>query len=173
MTQVVARAFAPDEWECFRDFRLFALQATPAVYGTRYEDAVQRTEEAWRATVSGPFNQSFGLFDGDTLIGITSVFRWDEDPSGETATLASSFILEAYRGQKLSRLLYEVRLAWIRQQKHFKRVVVGHRLSNEASRRANQHFGFVQFRRAPHTWPDGTIEDEIYYEMTLDEVGKL
>jgi len=167
MTAITIRELDPDEWESFRDFRLAALKASPGVYGSRYDDAVTRDEAAWRRTVRGDHNQSFGLFDGKRLIGITSVFRWDEDPGGETAILASSFILPEYRGRDLSRMLYDVRLEWLRGRSDFRRVVVGHRLSNEASRRANQHFSFTEFRRVPHAWPDGAVEDEVFYEMML------
>jgi L-amino acid N-acyltransferase YncA len=170
MTMTI-RALGGDEWQQFRDLRLAALKAVPGVYGTRYEDALSRTEAVWRSTVRGPSNQSFGLFDdqvdGQALVGITSVFTWDEDPTGRTAILASSFIMDAYRGRHLSRMLYDVRIAWIRAHGQFTRIVVGHRASNEPSKRANQHYGFVQFRRAPHVWPDGTTEDEIFYEMKI------
>ena len=167
-TKIVIRALAPNEWERFRDFRLAALRAAPGVYGTRHEGAVSWVEADWRSRITGAFNQSFGLFDGGVLIGITAVFRWDEDATGETAILAGSFILDAYRRRGLSRLLYDARLAWIKQHTPFRRVVVAHRLSNEASRRANQHYGFVQFRRAPHVWPDGVTEAEVFYEMRID-----
>src|SRR5690242_6153211 len=92
MTAITIRELHPDEWAMFRDLRLAALQAARGVYGSRHEDTVKRTEAVWRHTVRGEHNQSFGLFDGEKLIGITSVFRWDEDASGETAILASSFI---------------------------------------------------------------------------------
>lgn len=167
MTAITIRELHPDEWEIFRDLRLAALRAARGVYGSRYEDAVKRTEAVWRHTVRGERNQSFGLFDGTRMIGITSVFQWDEDASGETAILASSFILPDYRGRDLSRMLYDARLAWLRGRSDFRRVVVGHRLSNEASRRANQHYPFQEFRREPHAWPDGTVEDEVFYEMML------
>jgi len=167
MTAITVRELHPDEWEIFRDLRLAALLDARGVYGSRHEDAVKRTEAVWRHTVRGEHNQSFGLFDGARLIGITSIFRWDEDPSGQSAILASSFILPEYRGRDLSRLLYDARLQWLRGRRDFKRVVVGHRLSNEASRRANQHYPFREFRRVPHTWPDGATEDEVFYEMML------
>lgn len=164
---ITIRELHPDEWEIFRDMRLAALQAAPGVYGSRHEVAATRTEAVWRNNVRGEHNQSFGLFDGAQLIGITSVFRWDEDTSGRTAILASSYILPAYRGRKLSRLLYDARFAWLRRHPYFTRVVVGHRLSNEASQRANQHYGFKEFRRAAHVWNDGVSEDEVFYEMYL------
>jgi RimJ/RimL family protein N-acetyltransferase len=105
------------------------------------------------------------LFDDARLIGITGTFAWNEDPS--TAILVMSFITPEYRGRGLSRMLYEARLDWIRAQPQFKRVVVSHRVSNEASRRCILNFGFVQTKRAPHTWPDGVTEDEISYVLDL------
>lgn len=167
MMTILVRELDPEEWEIFRDLRLRALRAEPGVYGSRHEVAAERGESVWRNIVRGEHNQSFGLFNGPCLIGITSVFRWDEDPTGRTAILASSFILPEYRRRNLSRLLYEARLNWLRQRAEFSRVVVGHRLSNEASRRANQHYPFREFLRRPHVWHDGVNEDEVFYEMTL------
>src|ERR1700748_3230588 len=120
---ITIRPLDPDEWEMLRDFRLQALQSTPGLFTGRYEDSVNRSEAEWRDFIRGPFNQAFGLFDGDALIGITAVFQWREDPTGETALLAASFILEPYRGRHLSRMLYDARLAWIVQQPIFKRVI--------------------------------------------------
>ena len=151
----------------FREFRLRVLKSAPGVFSGRYEDSVNRPAAEWRAFICGPFNQAFGLFDGATLIGITAVFQWRDDPMGETAILAASFIREPYRGQRLSRLLYEARLDWIVQQPVFKRVIVGHRQSNDVSRRANQRYGFTEFRRVRRTWPDGTAEDEVMYERKV------
>lgn len=163
----VARALSADEWETFRDMRLQALLADPGVYGSRHADAVQRSEAEWRGTVSGAWNQSFGLFVQGELVGITSVFQWPEDGSGTTAILASSWIAPAHRGRGLTRLLYAVRLAWVRAHGGFNRVVVAHRLSNEPSRRAILRHGFVPFRRRSHDWPDGRTEDELYYALPV------
>ena len=163
----VARALSADEWKIFRDLRLQALLADPGVYGTRHADAVQRSEAEWRGTVSGSTNQSFGLFVQGELVGITSVFQWPEDSSGTTAILASSWIAPAHRGRGLTRLLYAVRLEWIRAHGGFNRVVVAHRQSNEPSRRAILRHGFVPFRRRTHDWPDGRTEDEQYYALPV------
>jgi len=78
-----------------------------------------------------------------------------------------SYILPQYRGRGLSRKFYETRLAWIRNHPKFKRIIVSHRASNEASRRANQKHGFVQTERSSHIWPDGQIEDEVFYELKI------
>src|SRR5258707_983975 len=136
MNAIIIRALESSEWAAFRDFRLQALQAAPGFFGSAYAIEVTKKPEEWQSTVSGPANQAFGLFDGARLIGITAVFTSREDPSGNTAALAMSYILPEYRGRGLSRLLYETRLNWIRSHPQFTRVVVSHRASNEVSRRA-------------------------------------
>ena len=167
MTSVMIRALDPWEWETFRDFRLGALKASPGVFAMSYEEELTRTPEMWRNTVKGQTHQVFGLFDDDTLIGITGVFSWWEDTSGETAIFVMSFILPSHRGRHLSRMFYEARIQWVREHRRFKRIIVSHRESNEVSKFANQRHGFLQTHRLPHTWPDGTTEDEIFYELTI------
>ncbi|HEY8190573.1 MAG TPA: hypothetical protein VIF12_07795, partial [Micavibrio sp.] len=47
-------------------------------------------------------------------------------------------------------------------------IKIAHRRSNEISRRANQHFGFVFIDTKPDViWPDGGIEDELVYAIDL------
>jgi RimJ/RimL family protein N-acetyltransferase len=165
MSDFRIRSFVPEEWALFRDFRLAALAAAPGVYLGSVAESSTRSDEEWRAMLADPRHRIFALFDGETLIGITAAFTHREEP--QTALLAMSFILPAYRKAGLSRLLYEARLDWIRSAGRFRRVIVSHRASNEASRRANQHFGFVPIGRNSIAWPDGTTEDEINYELVL------
>jgi RimJ/RimL family protein N-acetyltransferase len=167
MAAIAIRALEPAEWEIFRDFRLAALKASPGVFAMSHTESASFPPEHWQATIKGPARQVFGLFDGPRLIGITAVFSQREDPTGQTALLAMSYIAPEHRGRGLSRLFYDARLAWIRAQPQFRRIVVSHRETNEASRRANQRHGFVRTGQAPHTWPDGETEDEIFYEMIV------
>jgi GNAT superfamily N-acetyltransferase len=135
MKAITIRALSSEEWPAFREFRLHALQDARSVFGSSYEAEATKAPQEWQDLVSGTLHQAFGLFDGERLVGITAAFQWKNDPSGETAVLAMSYILPEYRGRGLSRLLYEARLDWIRMRPQFKRVVVSHRGSNESSRR--------------------------------------
>lgn len=155
------------EWQTFRDFRLAALRAAPGVFAASYESDVALSENAWRETIAGADHQVFGLFANANLIGITAVFAWNGDPTGQAAILAMSFIVPEFRGRGLSRLLYDARIDWIRSKPQFKRIVVSHRLTNDVSRRANQRYGFKQTHTSLRVWPDGTSEDEIWYELRL------
>ena len=167
MNSIAIRAFHPAEWAIFREFRLGALRAAPGVFATSYEEAAARSQQEWEAPIIGHAHRVFGLFDGAHLIGITAALTWREDPSGQTAVLAMSFILPEYRGRGLSRLFYEARLDWIRSQPQFRRVIVSHRASNEAPRRTNHRYGFVPTGRVEHVWPDGESEEEITYELSI------
>jgi len=167
MSSITTRSLKATDWVKFRDFRLQALEAAPGVFHSSYELEVTIEPEQWQRTLANPASQVFGLFDEEYLVGITAVFPSSEDPSGETAVLAMSFILPEYRGRGLSRLLYKARLDWIRSHGVFKRIVVSHRASNEVSRRAIERHGFLPIRSAPRTWPDGTVEDELFYELQI------
>ena len=164
---IFIRPLHPAEWTAFRDFRLQALKVAPGVFGSSYEAEVTNTDEQWQRTIGDPAHRIFGLFDRERLIGITGAFTRSDDPSGETAFLAMSFILPEYRGHGLSRLLYQARLDWIRGRDRFKRVVVAHRASNQVSRRAIERHGFVPTARTSRIWQDGTVEDEIWYELAI------
>ena len=167
MDGLTVRALTVSEWGLFRDLRLMALKDAPGAFATSYTQAAERPPETWQSLVRGPTNQIFGLFDGQHLVGITGAFAWPDDPSGETATLVMSYIVPAYRGRGLSRLLYAAALDWTRAHPRFGRVIVGMRASNAASRRACERHGFVRFRTATRTWPDGATEDETIYELRL------
>ena len=167
MNGIAIRALESSEWEVFRDLRLHALQSAPGVFAARHDAVVAWSPDDWRAEIQGLDHQVFGLFDDTQLIGITAAFTWRGDPTGETALLAMSFILPAYRGRGLSRLFYEARLAWISAQPQFRRILVSHRQSNEASRRANQRHGFTWTQTLPQSWPDGQTEDELFYQREI------
>ncbi|MCX6368141.1 MAG: GNAT family N-acetyltransferase [Armatimonadetes bacterium] len=152
------------DWEWVKAIRLEALQSEPSVFGSSYARESLYDEAQWRAWSAGQGKAIFLLYDGKSLIGLTGVLAHRDDPT--TAMCIASYLKPAYRGQKLSRLFYQTRLDWARGQ-GFTRLVVGHRASNLPSMHANQAFGFQETHREPHTWHDGTEEQEIYYELLL------
>lgn len=167
MDTIVIRPLEPSEWKELREFRLAALEASPGAFYASFEDEMKLSPEEWRERICSLSHQVFGLFENEKLIGITAVFTDHDDPSGETAHLAMSFILPAYRGLGHSRMLYEARLAWIRARPKFRRVTVGHRASNVASRRAMQTQGFMRIGQTPRLWPDGATEDDVHYQLII------
>jgi RimJ/RimL family protein N-acetyltransferase len=167
-SEVVLHELTGADWRELRALRLRALQSEPGVFFSPYATEAERDEAAWRALASGDAaHQVFGLFDAGRLVGISGVFRDRDDPSGRTAVLGMSYIEPEYRGTGLVTRLYAARIAWARAKPEFERAIVGHRRSNEPSRRAILRSGFTWTGNRPHRWPDGSDEEYVAYEMIL------
>ncbi len=167
LSTITLRPFRSDEWEAIRTIRLEALKSDEGVFLPSYAEGLAMPESYWRDLAAQVNSCLFGLYDADRLIGLSSVFTDRDDPSGKTAKLAMSYINRAYRGRKLSRLYYEARIAWARSR-GFERIVVGHREGNEASRRANQAFGFRYFESEEITF-GGVRALDHRYELFLKD----
>jgi RimJ/RimL family protein N-acetyltransferase len=151
------RELEGDDWEALRDLRLYALETELGRFFRSPSEERDRSEDEWRALAAGDDrHQLFGLFDGEALVGITGIVAdVEQDSSGATAGLGMSYVKPEYRGRGYGALYYEARLAWARARPQFARAVVGHRRSNEASRRLIER------------WPDGAEEDDVCYELLL------
>jgi RimJ/RimL family protein N-acetyltransferase len=169
MEAIHIRPLEQSEWATFRKLRLLALQTNSGVFSASYEMATAKSEDEWRNMITGSGHQVFGLFDGHQLIGITGVLTSSKDLSGRTVVLIMSFIIPEYRGRGLSKLFYDARLQWILARPKFSKIIVSHRKSNDASRKANQRCGFRFVNSVPQIWPDGGKEDEVFYELNIPD----
>lgn len=158
------RQATADDWPLVKAIRLEALAREPGVFGGTLADALARDDAAWRVWGIGPSKATFLLFDGDDVVGLTGIVASADDPAA--AVCVASYLRSEYRGRGLSRQFYEARIAWARDH-GYRRLMTGHRLSNAPSMRANGAFGFVETGRAPHCWPDGSEEEEVFYELRL------
>ncbi len=165
LTNIYIRPFQKDEWELFKAKRLQALKDLPHLFLSSYGATAAQRDEFWQEMIAGENEEIFGLFDDQKLIGITGVFKNWRDASGITAHMAMSYIDPEYRGKGLSALLYQARIDWARA-KGFKKITVGHREGNEASKAANQKFGFVFYEKEEIDFPDGRALD-YRYELKL------
>ena len=168
ISKITLRPFRSDEWEAVRAIRLQALKSDQGVFLPSYADGLAMPESYWKDLAAQNNSRLFGLYDGDRLIGLTSVFTDRDDPSAKTAKLAMSFIDPDYRGRKLSRLYYEARIAWARSH-GFERIVVGHREGNIASRAAMLAHGFKYFESGEITYGDGAQAIDHRYELFLKD----
>lgn len=163
---MIVRRLTSDDWIPNREIRLEALAEFPGNYFTSLAEAQARTDEDWRAMLADPKMAIFGLYDGDMLAGLTAIYIADEDPTGKTAGFAMSYIRPEWRGQGHAATLHKARLDWARAN-GMTRVIVSHRASNTASRKAIERSGFTRTGAVPHRWPDGTEEDNVEYALRL------
>jgi RimJ/RimL family protein N-acetyltransferase len=134
------------------------------MFGNSHATEAAYEDNVWEDRLASSTTACFGLFRHDELIGLTGIVCNPENPA--EAYMTQSYIRKEFRGLGLSRLLYEARLAWAGQH-GIRRLTVGHRESNLASRAANQHYGFRYSHRLSRLWPDGATEDMIYYSLDL------
>jgi RimJ/RimL family protein N-acetyltransferase len=156
--------FTPANVEAYKAIRLEALQTEPGMYGNSYAMEAAFTDEQWMDRIMKPGQARFGLYAGDELIGLTGIIIEDEEKGD--AYMTQSYIRQEHRGQKLSRLLYEARMAWARAN-GIRRLIISHKATNYASKAANQRFGFCYTHSESRTWPDGSTEDNLFYELIL------
>ncbi|WP_118951029.1 GNAT family N-acetyltransferase [Taibaiella helva] len=150
--------------EAYKRLRLEALEQESSVFSSTYEREAAFATGDWEQRLNNPQSASFGLFHDQELVGITGIVI--TDPGKCEATLVASYIRKHHRGKGLSALLYRERIAWARDI-GLKQIIVSHRGGNEASRRANQHFGFRFTHEEMMQWPDGVIAANVYYQLDL------
>ena len=159
------RRLLPYEAEAYRAIRLEALQTEPGIFGNSYAKESDFPDEQWQARVSNPHGAVFGLYHGEELVGLTGIVV-DAEVDPVTGYMTQSYIRPEHRGRRLSRMLYDARIAWARER-GLKRLTIGHRESNAVSKAANQRYGFRYMHREEQLWSDGGREAMVYYELEL------
>lgn len=161
------RQLNENEWAEFSRIRLQALSTDPQVFGSNYEKESRMTESEWRVRLRAKDNAIFLIYENETPIGMTCVSVDRNDATKKTALLWGSWLAPSFRGKGLSELMYRTRLEWAKTQPTVEKIIVSHRASNLASKRANRKHGFVSTHKSEKTWTDGAIEDEIFYELKI------
>ena len=70
-------------------------------------------EEFFNEILASPHAVLFGLFDDDKLVGQSGLY-FNQDTQPPSAYLAGSEIADAYRGNRLVDMFYEVRMKYLR-----------------------------------------------------------
>jgi len=166
--EFTTRRLREPDWALFAELRLRSLRSDPAVFGSTFEEEGKQGDDEWKAAVSDERTAIFGLFFGDVPIGISAISYYRSDPARKTAILWGTWIEPEYRGKGLSEMLYRERLEWARGEEALTRIIVSHRESNAASKKANQKFGFSPTGATQRVWPDGVTEAEHHYELVIE-----
>lgn len=159
------RRLGTSDAAAYKRLRLEALQTEPDKYSMPYATELTMPDAHWLNRVQNERIASFGLYHGDEIVGITAIDASDGSKP-QDAYMTQSYIRKAHRGKGLSRMLYDARLAWAKQN-NIARLTVAHRRNNIASMRANQHYGFVYTHSIQRHWPDGVEDENLYYELLL------
>ena len=158
------KQLTPNDLEIFKSIRLEALHLEPHLFGSNFERESLFSDQDLLEVLTDITRSYFALKVAEIVVGVTGIMTSKENSS--QAILIASYIRSEYRRKGGSELLYEARLDWAKKS-GFAEVIVSHRASNEASRKANQKYDFVFTHSMQHTWNDGAVEDENFYRLKL------
>jgi len=161
------KKFEQDDWEDYKSIRLEALQTYPNVFLSNFDEEKLLPQSKWQDDLKDDSCAIFGVYDDDKIVGLTAVFTWRGDDTGQTAVLAMSYRNPDYRGSGMGQMFYEARIDWAMHQPSLTKIRVSHREGNEPSRQANQKAGFKFVGKEMITWPDGQEDWEYNYELDL------
>lgn len=162
------RLLNENDWLAFSQIRLKALKTDPKVFGSNFERESKFPEDDWRERLRAEDNAIFLISDDEAPIGITAVSVDRNDRSGKTALLWGSWLAPEFRGKGLSNLMYQTRIDWAKSRSNVEKIIVSHRASNLASKRANQKYGFTETHTTEKIWTDDATENEIFYELKIN-----
>lgn len=165
--EIYIRRWLENDWESFKAIRLEALEKHKNFFGSSFSVESQKENDFWKLRLRNIYNEAiFGLYDKQSIIGLTGVVRHYEYTQ-DTVIFCMSYIRECYRGRGLSELLYKHRIDWARSQEGIRRILVGHRAGNELSRRANQRHGFILVSTEDMTFGNGETDKYYTYELKV------
>jgi GNAT superfamily N-acetyltransferase len=130
------RGVRSDEWRELRELRLEALQDSPEAFWTRYEEALGRTDDEWRAWTAMPCHVAA---DGGRLVGMVAAVHHEDDL--EKVDLIAMFVARPARGRGIGAALVEAQLAWARVE-GFARVGLMVNVENKSAYRLYERHGF-------------------------------
>lgn len=166
-TDISIRQWSESDWQTYRAIRLEALTENADVFGASFDGEASKDNSFWKDRLKGPDKgTAFGLYDGSTVIGLTGIYR-DWNGREGVAILCMSYIRADYRRKGLSDLLYKARIDWAKAQGDIRILEVGHREGNDASRGANQRWGFV-FKGIDEKHPYGNGDQARNYIYQLE-----
>ncbi len=97
------RKLKPEDWVCWQDVRLEAIQATPENFGAAFEEESQFQQRDWQKFLAQ--HDVYGDFSDGCLVAIAGLSRETTRKKQHRATIFSMYTKPSYRGQGKSRAL--------------------------------------------------------------------
>jgi ribosomal protein S18 acetylase RimI-like enzyme len=98
----------PEDAATYQELRLFALQESPAAFGSSYAEEVDRPLEVVKERLADSRNHVFGAFSEDgQLVGMATLRREERVRTDHKAFLFGMYVLPEHRRQGIGRALLE------------------------------------------------------------------
>jgi RimJ/RimL family protein N-acetyltransferase len=148
----------------YRAIRLEGLQAEPSAFGATLADDTAISLEGWSKRLDSSF--AFGVFDGDTLLGVAGYYVETGDKVKHRAHLVGVFLRETARGTGAADQLLAVVIATAREHVTFLYLQVT-KISTRAVRFYERN-GFTIYGEDPGgLFVDGTMHEDYLMMLRL------
>lgn len=161
------RQATPDDWRDLKYIRLRALKVDPLSFGSNYDVESKKSNRDWQKQIAQVDCATFLVNDKNTPVGMTAVGIDVHDKTNKTAFLWGSWLEPSLRGQRISTLMYEARIKWIKHCTKMNAVIVACRESNKVSQHIILSNNFHFTHKIQRKWPDGAIEKELFFRLDL------
>ncbi|NJK49282.1 GNAT family N-acetyltransferase [Candidatus Gracilibacteria bacterium] len=160
------RVLTSADTEAYRSVRLQALYEQPPAFGSLPEVEPNLSETAAKLAKSND-RCFFGAFQGEQLIGIIRISRYEAPNEKHRAYIAGLYVLPSFRCQGYGKALVREALRWAAIASGIRRVNLTVVTQQEMAIRLYQSFGFHVYGTEQETFSrDGQFYDE--YLMTLE-----
>ena len=104
---IEVRRVRDDEWRALRELRLAALADAPDAFWTRYEEAIERSDEEWREWTALPCHVA--VEDGRLVGMVAGMADRDDDTRADVIAM---FVAPEARRRGVGRALVEAQVRW-------------------------------------------------------------
>jgi RimJ/RimL family protein N-acetyltransferase len=154
-----------ENWPDLKIIRLDALNSDPSGFLSSYAADIKKPDQHWQRSFENAEKAIFGVYDGADIIGMGGLHP--EKYTQRAARLGGGYIKQPYRGRGLGRQLLQIRIDWARASGLYDAIYVSHRQGNVASQAMINKAGFSHHKAQSIAWPDGQMDDELIYRLTL------
>ena len=166
MNPFSVRVLTPADAEAYRSVRLCALCEKPPAFGSRPDDEPNLSETALRLAESDD-RCFFGAFQGEQLVGIIRLSRYEAPNEKHRVYLAGLYVLPPFRGHGCGRALVREALSRAAIAPGVRRVNLTVVTQQARAIHLYQSFGFRLYGTEQETFSsDGAFYDE--HLMTLE-----
>jgi RimJ/RimL family protein N-acetyltransferase len=163
---LTARRLNPADADAYRAIRIEGLTHEPAAFGSTIEEEGGKPADFWTSRLSNSF--MFGLFDGESLVGVAGFYLEGMEKVRHRAHVVGVYLRPAARGKGAGATLLKAVIDEARRQALQLHLAVT--TDNEPARRLYERMGFVVYGEDPRGLRVGDrYYDDYLMVLRLDE----
>lgn len=118
------------------------LRMNPEYFGSSYEEEIYYEEDEYRDRLQNEFAYTYGAFDGDSLVGVVSLFPEGKLKMRHRANIYAMYVAPAKRGQGIGKFLMKTAIRKAEELDRIEQLHLTVTASNEPAKRLYTSLGF-------------------------------